>query len=158
MILHSVTRAVRSSLVLGVAFALALPSPWPMTTAATRIYLPAISRALDVAPSWSYVVICGGPLSTPQSSPAALPVGVRLLDSRFQIGGGTGLAWKAEWLLNGQLVPGLTGAGTIPTSGQVSMQVAANADTCKDPLPSGVYTVRLYIANSLRSVSTATLP
>ncbi len=156
--LHGVTRAVRRCLVLLVALALTLPSPGAVAAPTKRTYLPMISRALEVAPSWSYVITCGSPLSNPQSSPAALPAGVRLLESRFQIGGATGLAWRAEWLLNGQLVPGLTGAGTIPISGLVSMQVAANADTCKDPLPSGVYTVRLYIDNTLRSVSTATLP
>lgn len=136
---------------------------WPLSTPVVaaqneRVYLPVISRALDVAPSWSYAITCGAPLSGPLPSPALLPPDVRLLESRFVVGGGAGLMWRAEWRLNGQPPPGLTATGVIPSSGVISMQVAANADMCHDPLPAGEYTVRLFVADLVRALSSATLP
>lgn len=154
---------INSRVVLALLAGLVAWGPWtalpPVQAAQTnRVYLPVISRALDVAPSWSYAVSCAAPLSAPLPSPAMLPAGVRLLESRFVVGGGAGLTWRGEWVLNGQVVPGLTATGVVPDSGVVSMLVAANADMCHDPLPAGEYLVRLFIADVLRAVASAILP
>lgn len=121
----------------------AAPAPAGALPAANaRIYLP----LLRGSPAYSAQFAAQISASQEPIAPAdSFRRGITRVYAVLQIRDAAGQRWRTEWYRDGLRIPGLVASGTIQTGNNDARMVRRLSYAGGGPLPTGAYTIRLYL-------------
>ncbi|HEX5690138.1 MAG TPA: hypothetical protein VFX76_09055 [Roseiflexaceae bacterium] len=125
-----------------------------------RAYLPIVLRPITGAITFGAAIDSNG-IPTPPAT--QFTAGLRKLYYNAAIGNADGLPYRLEWTLNGTRQPGIDESGTAVGNAEnvngfiCYTQQGTSCDNPTGTLPTGTYTLRLYVNDILLAENTATI-